>query len=200
MGVTEFVHGGYVAGRRAQVLSSHLAGLLPKDSWVLDIGCGDGLIAQLTMQQRPDLSFQGIDILVRNRTKIPVEYFDGQSIPYGNDTFDAVMLIDVLHHAENPLGLIEEASRVSRNIILIKDHTLRGFLAGPILRFMDQIGNSRHGVALRYDYWPLQRWLKTFESLGVKVIAWNQRLGLYPWPARWVFERSLHFLARLEKR
>lgn len=200
MGVTEFVHEGYVTGRRARVLSSHLADLIPQNSEVLDIGCGDGLIAQLIMQKRSDLSFQGIDIHVRNRTRIPVEPFDGRSIPYGNAAFDAVMLIDVLHHAENPLGLLEEALRVSRTIILIKDHTLKGFLAEPILRFMDQIGNLRHGVALRYDYWPEQRWLTTFESLGVKVTAWDPHLGLYPWPARWIFERSLHFLARLDKR
>ena len=63
---------------------------------------------------------------------------------------------------------------------------------------MDQVGNLRHNVSLRYDYWPRQRWVQAFASYGVKVTAWNQALGLYPWPAKYVFERSLHFLASLE--
>jgi SAM-dependent methyltransferase len=150
------------------------------------------------MQMRSDLSFKGIDVLIRPETRIPVEAFDGQHIPHDNDSFDAVMLVDVLHHAENPLGLLEEALRVSRNVVLIKDHTLEGFLAGPTLLFMDRVGNLRHDVSLRYDYWPRDRWVQAFESFGVQVTAWNQRLGLYSWPARWIFERSFHFLARLE--
>jgi SAM-dependent methyltransferase len=196
--VTDFVHDNYVAGRRVQVLCSRLAELLPKNSRVLDVGCGDGLLARLLMQIRPDLSFQGIDILIRPGTKIPVEAFDGLNLPNVDDSFDAVMLIDVLHHAENPLGLLKEVIRVSRNLVLIKDHTLKGFLAGPTLRFMDRVGNLRHGVPLRYDYWPRERWDQAFASLGAQLTAWNQHLGLYPWPASWVFERSLHFLARLE--
>jgi SAM-dependent methyltransferase len=198
MRLTDFVHENFVAGRRVRVLCSHLSHLIPKNSRVLDVGCGDGLIAWLLMQIRSDVGFQGIDVLVRPGTKIPVEAFDGQRIPYENESFDAVLLVDVLHHAENPLSLLKESLRVSRNAVVIKDHLLDGFLAGPTLRFMDRVGNLRHGVSLRYDYWPQERWLQTFESIGAQVTSWNQRLGLYPWPASWVFERSLHFLARLE--
>jgi SAM-dependent methyltransferase len=195
---TDFVHENFVTGRRVQVLCAQLADLLPQKSRVLDVGCGDGLLAWLLMQTRPDLSFQGIDVLIRPGTKIPVEAFDGQQIPHENDSFDAVLLVDVLHHAENPLNLLKEVLRVSRNVVLIKDHLLEGFLAGPTLRFMDRVGNVRHGVSLRYDYWPRERWNQAFASLGVRLTAWNQHLGLYPWPANWVFERSFHFLARLE--
>jgi SAM-dependent methyltransferase len=198
MRFSDLVHENLVVGRRARVLSQHLANLIPKDSRVLDVGCGDGLIPHLLMEMRSDLSFQGIDVLIRPGTKIPVEVFDGQHIPHENDSFDAVMLIDVLHHAENPLKLLEEVFRVSCNVVLIKDHILEGFLAEPTLRFMDRVGNLRHDVALRYDYWPRERWDKAFESFGVRVTSWNQRLGLYPWPANWVFERSLHVLACLE--
>ena len=198
MRIAEFAHRHYVAERRARVLSSHLANLIPWDARVLDIGCGDGLITHLIMRLRPDLSFQGIDVLVRDKTWIPVESFDGRHIPFGNASFDAVMFVDVLHHAEDAVGLLGEAIRVSRHTVLIKDHTLEGFLAGPTLRFMDRTGNLHHCVSLRYEYWPRQRWSRTFESLGVKVIKWKQHLGLYPWPVGWVFDRSLHFVVRLD--
>jgi SAM-dependent methyltransferase len=147
---------------------------------------------------RSDLSIRGIDVLVREGSKIPVEHFDGRTIPYGNASFDVVMFIDVLHHAEDSCGLLKEALRVSRKVVLIKDHIQEGFLAGPTLRFMDRVGNLRHGVSCRYDYWPRQRWSRTLESLGVKVIKWRRHLGLYPWPVSWVFDRSLHFVVRLD--
>jgi SAM-dependent methyltransferase len=198
MKLTDCVHENFVAGRRARVLCSHLAELIPPDSRVLDVGCGDGLIAQLIMQMMPDLAFQGIDVLVRPGTRIPVESFDGQRLPYANASFDVVMFVDVLHHAEDPLELLKEAFRVSRNVVLIKDHTLEGFLAGPTLCFMDRVGNLRHGVALRYDYWSRQRWIEAFKLLGMKVTLWNQHLGLYIPPFNWIFERSLHFIARLD--
>ena len=197
MRIAEFAHRHYVAERRARVLSSHLANLIPRDARVLDIGCGDGLVAHLIMRLRPDVLIQGIDVLVRDKTWIPVEPFDGRRLRHGNASVDAVLFVDVLHHAEDAVELLRESLRVSRRAVLIKDHTLEGFLAGPTLRFMDRTGNLRQGVPLRYEYWPRQRWLRMFESLNVRV-TWKYPLGLYPWPANWVFERRLHFIARLE--
>ena len=60
-----------VYGRRVRVLSEHLAELIPPNSRVLDVGCGDGLIAHLITQKKPSLELQGIDVKVRNHTHIP---------------------------------------------------------------------------------------------------------------------------------
>lgn len=198
MNVNDHIHAHFVAGRRVRVLCSHLSRLIPANSRVLDVGCGDGFIAWLLKQGRADINVQGIDVLVRPDAKISVQSFDGQYIPYKNGSFDVVILVDVLHHADNPLNLFAEVLRVSRHAVLIKDHILKGFLAGPTLRFMDRVGNARHGVELTYNYWTQERWQQVFQSLGVQVALWNQNLGLYPRPAKWVFERSLHFLALLK--
>ena len=73
-----------------------------------------------------------------------------------------------------------------------------GILAGPVLTFMDWIGNARHGVALPNNYWPERRWRDTFGSLGLGVKEWRTDLRLYPAVADLVFGRSLHFVTRLE--
>jgi hypothetical protein len=112
---------------------------------------------------------------------------------------DVVMLVDVLHHAADPMLLLREAIRVARRAIIIKDHRRNGLLARATLKFMDRVGNCRHGVALPYNYWSQTQWLQAFQTLGLNVRFWQQQLRLYNWPAGLWFDRSLHFIARLER-
>jgi hypothetical protein len=84
---------------------------------------------------------------------------------------------------------------VTRNTIVIKDHTLHGFAAGATLRFMDRIGNRRYNVALPYNYWRKQEWLNVFEALGLTLRTWKSKLDLYSRSVDWLVGRSLHFIA-----
>ena len=198
MSVIATLHQDLVFNRRVQVLSQALAELLPRGATVLDVGCGNGLIALLISELRPDVTISGIDVLLRPDTHIPVESFDGSRIPRADGSVDMVMFVDVLHHTEDPEVLLREAKRVARQGVLLKDHTRDGFLAGPTLRFMDWVGNAHHGVVLPYNYWPERRWRDSFEQLSLTTIHWQGRLELYPWPASWLFDRSLHFVARFD--
>jgi SAM-dependent methyltransferase len=196
MSLIEKIHGQCVFGRRVRVIAGHLAAMLPPDASVLDVGCGDGSLAKLIQDLRPDVRMRGIDVLVRPQTAIPVEPFDGTHICATDGSYDVVMFVDVLHHTNDPLVLLREARRVARHSVLLKDHTRNGLLAGPTLRFMDSVGNARHGVALPYKYWRREQWQTAFRELGLQVEVWQQKLGLYPAWANWLFGRSLHFIAR----
>jgi SAM-dependent methyltransferase len=191
----EHLHETFVLGRRVRILATHLARLIPSGARVLDVGCGDGLLAAQLARRRPDISIRGVDVRVRESAAIPVTAFDGQTLPFPAGTFDALTLVDVLHHADDPAALLREAARVVHGPILIKDHTSDRFLAGPTLRLMDRVGNARHGVALPYRYWRRQAWLDHFRALGLEVDSWENDLGLYPIPIKWLFGGSLHFLA-----
>jgi SAM-dependent methyltransferase len=193
----ETAHGSFVAGRRARVLAARLAEVMPLQATILDVGCGDGEIAWLLMQHRTDLKVTGVDVLVRPDTRVPVEPFDGRTFPFADDSFDVVSFVDVLHHCEQPLELLQEARRVARHSIVIKDHSLEGLAAGPTLRFMDGVGNRRYGVSLPYNYWRPDQWTAAFAELGLTVEQQFRRLRLYPCPLTLVFDRRLHFLARL---
>ena len=192
------LHQKLVAGRRVQVLAEHLTALIPSGARVLDVGCGDGMIDRLISEHRTDVSIQGIDVLVRQDTKMPVKRFDGITIPYPDGSFDAVMFVDVLHHTVDPFVMLREAHRVA-DTVLIKDHFREGFLSGTTLRFMDWVGNAHHGVALPYNYWSRSEWSTAFGAGHLEVIEMKTSLGLYPRPVSWLFERGLHFVARLER-
>ena len=191
-------HTRYVTGRRISTLSWHLAGLIPENMELLDVGCGDGKLACEILRLRPDLGIAGVDVLLREGTAIPVSHFDGVRLPQGDKSVDAVMFVDVLHHTLDPMILLREAARVSRRWIVIKDHLLEGFAAQSTLTLMDWVGNARFGVALPYNYWQLSQWNQGFAQLGLRRAAELTRLDLYPWWADWIFGRQLHFIALLE--
>lgn len=197
MSLIESVHGGYVHKRRISILSDRFSRLIPSNSRVLDVGCGDGRLARLIADKRPDISIQGIDVRLRNDAAIPAEAFDGKSIPYGQGSFDVVMFVDVLHHTSEPMILLREAIRAARQTILIKDHLVEGTFAYSTLRFMDWVGNARHGVALPYNYWTPAEWHRAFDKLGLNINSWEWNLKLYPFPADLIFGRFLHFIAGL---
>lgn len=197
MKAIEHLHQNYFLGRRVRVLAAHLARLVPPGASVLDVGSGDGLLARELLRRRPDIAIRGVDVQVREAAAIAVALYDGRTLPFEAAAFDVLILVDVLHHADDPALLLREAARVARGSILIKDHTSDRFLAVPTLRLMDRVGNARHGVAFPYHYWPRKTWLDHFAALGLEVRSWENDLALYPIPAKWLFGGSLHFLARL---
>ena len=193
------LHDRLVISRRVDVLASWFAKLSPPGVTILDVGCGDGLLAATLRSKRSDLSIRGLDVLPRQNMHIPVDIFDGARIPFDDNAFDAVLFSDVLHHTYDPMVLLREAQRVARRWVLLKDHYRQGLAAGIRLRFMDWVGNARFGVALPYNYWTERQWQQAWRQVGVEPEEMVTRLGLYPGPANWIFGAQLHFVARLRK-
>jgi SAM-dependent methyltransferase len=189
------VHHRAVHNRRVHVLAHHLAQIIPDGGRVLDVGCGDGLISREIMNQRPDLEIEGVDVMLRPVTHIPATTFDGNVLPFADDSFDYVMIVDVLHHTTDPVVVLTESRRVARKGVVIKDHLRQGFGAGVTLRVMDWVGNRGHDVVLPYNYFTRAEWDAAFQRAGLRVGEWRDELRLYPKLARFIFERRLHFVA-----
>lgn len=195
MNLIERLHERYVKSRRVAALAASIAPLVPENATVLDVGCGDGLLAEAVVRRRPDVRVQGIDVMARPEARIPVTVFDGVKLPFGEAAFDVVLFADVLHHTPHAEALLQDARRVARTAVIIKDHCADGVLAWQTLRFMDYVGNARFAVALPHLYLRWEEWERMFERLGMVVSHIRRRLGLYPPPLSWIFDRSLHFVA-----
>src|ERR1043166_5504601 len=86
---------------------------------VLDLGCGAGFISNsLAMAGHRvsgiDISEKALDVARRHDKTRKIEYLkmDACELHYPNETFDAVLAMDLLEHVENPEVLIHEAARV----------------------------------------------------------------------------------------
>ncbi len=197
MSLVRAAHGRMVWNRRVVTLAGQVASCLPSGARVLDVGSGDGSVSAAIMESRPDVEIMGIDVLKRTATKIPVGEFDGITIPYADDAFTAVTLVDVLHHTKDPAVLLAEAARVTSDCVIIKDHLADGFMAVPTLRVMDWVGNASFGVALPYNYLTLGQWKDAFDSADLTIRNVKTDLHLYPGPLSWLFDRRLHVVWQL---
>lgn len=199
MNAVEWLHEGYIKRGRVRALATSIASLIPRDATVLDVGCGDGALAEEIVRQRSDLHISGLEVTRRDNPRIATSLFDGIHLPFADNAFDVVLFADVLHHTRHAETLLREARRVAREAIVIKDHCADGLLARATLRFMDRVGNARFGVALPHLYLRWGEWQRLFARLGISVVSVERRIGLYPRPLSWVFERSLHFVAHLAR-
>jgi len=94
--------------------------ILPNDN-VLDIGSGKGFVAKLISEQT-GAAIKCMDVLNLKDSVLPVEKFDGIHIPYPDNSFSVVVVVFVLHHAENQIELLKNIKKVSSDrIIIIED-------------------------------------------------------------------------------
>jgi 2-polyprenyl-3-methyl-5-hydroxy-6-metoxy-1,4-benzoquinol methylase len=188
------LHARAVFSRRIRVLASHISDHLGTGS-VLDVGCGDGTLANTIMQMKHGVDFQGIDVFLRPSVAIPAQTYDGVTIPLEDKSVDWVTIVDVLHHTDDPASVLAECIRVSRSGVVIKDHLRDGLLANQTLRFMDWVGNRGHDVRLPYNYLSTKEWEQIFLDLNLGIERRKNKLGIYSFPFNLAFDRSLHFIA-----
>ena len=191
------VHRAVVFSRRVDVLSRELAALLPPGRMV-DVGSGSGLISAAIVHRRPDVAPEGFDVLVRPGASIPTTAFDGLTLPLPDDSAVGAILVDVLHHAADPLRLLSECARVARTV-LVKDHLSRSWFDRRTLELMDWIGNRPHGVVLPFTYFGPVSWTEIVSRAGLVEASRTSVPDLYPFPLSALFGRELHFLSRLER-
>ena len=107
-------------------VSRHLLGFdLINNGSVLDVGCGDGLFLDMLRVKGVSKLF-GLDIsnvAVEKCRQKKIEAilcdFSKEKLPFENNCFDNVVMLDVLEHVFDPKELLLEAKRVSNKNIVI---------------------------------------------------------------------------------
>src|ERR1700739_2982416 len=180
LSVLKHIPGKAILERRVRVLADLLAKWIRSGADVLVIGCGDGKIASLVRSGNPTVNIQGIEFAPRRTCVIDCKPFDGTTIPHPDASFDVSMFVDVLHHTNEIEMLLSEACRVSRQFVLIKDHLAEDRFDFMTLKLMDWVGNRPHGVILPYNYQNRAQWNQYFQSAGLNVREWQDRIPLFP--------------------
>lgn len=150
---------------RCGLIINAYKGWLKPHQKVLDIGCGNGIVAN-SLIQKYNIKVTVCDVENHLIYNFPFVKIRGDKLPFTNSRFDIVLLNDVLHHLEKggQVKLINEALRVGSTILIFEAKpTFYGNLADVIL-------NKVHYGQL---YTPLSfrtvsDWKELFKNLKLK--------------------------------
>ena len=154
-------------GDRATVIAEALSPFFAAGETVLEIGSGKGHVAQ-ALESMTGIKMNLVDVVDYNETDMPLRKYDGLHLPFPDASFDLALFVFVLHHVPDPLPILKEGLRVSRNGIIIAENNVEGWLRRPITRLVDSIPHFQNGVPFCYHAMAIDDWLKLFGPLAVR--------------------------------
>jgi 2-polyprenyl-3-methyl-5-hydroxy-6-metoxy-1,4-benzoquinol methylase len=141
------------------------------DSQILDLGCGSGIISH-EFEKFFNSETLGLDIIDNRVVAIPFRIYKGDNLSFLKDnSYDAVLINFVLHHCQNPIELLKESKRVSKETIIIYENLPEGLLS-KLFCFL-------HGVSFaclfqknsnRGSFNTDGQWRRIFNDLDLEVV------------------------------
>lgn len=139
---------------------------------ILDIGCGNGYYLSLLNRLNLNVVLVGIDndkVALRDakmfisNDKVKLIYGNVQNLPFKNDSFDKLIMSEVIEHVKDEKKVLKEAMRVIKKggiLTLTTCNINYPFLWDPI-------------------NWVLQHFFNTHIQKGFWAGIWSQHLRLY---------------------
>lgn len=159
----------------------------PKHRRMLDVGGGTGVIAEAVKELFCVDAVTSVDIEDRFLKTLSIETrtFDGMSLPFANDSFDCVVLNNVVHHVPQSArcDLLRECGRVAgAGPIYIKDHLTSSLLDNCRLTVLDLLGNLPFSGMVKAKYLRREDWDDLAARSGFRIDARSNaeyRSGLF---------------------
>ena len=158
------------AAMKARWIVKHLPGEVQS---VLDLGCGEGFVGEA-------LAGRGFDVALADaadfhRTALPFARYNGRRLPFGDGSFDLVVLYFVLHHAEDAEAVLAEALRVGRHVLVVES-VYRTPAEHWVLDRLDRLANRlRSGLMKSQEEYLHFRtsaeWVQIVQSLDGDVVS-----------------------------
>ena len=140
---------------------------------VLDVGAGGGWTSELISRENgADVTL--LDIKDFNHTKLPIVLYDGNKMPFEDDSFDVALLLFVLHHCDDPKAVLIEAMRVSKRIIILEDTFQSKFdrvvvCANDVITNIPSFFVSKGGANFPFQFKRVAEWEALFKELGMDL-------------------------------
>ncbi len=153
---------------RAKILTARILHYTGNAKTFVDIGCGDGQIAYLLKREGKKVTPVDIKNLTDPKLNLKVTLYNGRHLPFANKKFDVGLLIFSLHHDKEPIKVLEEAIRVSREVLVMEV----SYGVGKILfKLIDGVQNS-HNYFLPFwnSYQTHEGWLTFFKKHNFQVL------------------------------
>ena len=162
---------------------------IKKGSKILDVGCGSGIVAK-KFESFFGVDVLGVDIKDQRANNIPFQIIDGYSLPFLDNSFDVVLMSFVLHHSNDPIILLKEAKRVSRNKIIIYEDLPECLSARLFCKIHNITFNQffqGRGLFKKANFKKQAEWEEIFKNLGLRTIFKKKLDSCFIYPVKKLF-------------
>ncbi len=164
----------YLTGRRSEILINLFIDSIHEGDRILDIGSGLGeIIARL--DQRVKVNIQSTDIKDKRifGRDLPFTKTVGERLPFRDNEFDVVLISAVLHHCREPLKVLAEARRVSKDRVIVLEDCPGGLLEKYQVYFIDSLLNLEF-IGHPHNNKTVVQWREVFKDMNFKLIHENK--------------------------
>lgn len=172
---------------KAYDMAIEVADLIPPDTHLLDVGCGNGYIAH-HLNALLTKRVTGVDFGETSKARIKYLPYDGRTLPVNDGAYDGVLLAYVLHHVQDIDLALREIRRVVRpnGLVVIYEDIPKSLWDNVPGKLHDRMWRGRSGpVTFRRP----SEWNALFSSYGFEVVS---EMSLSRW--RNVFHPMAHVL------
>lgn len=168
---------------------------IEKEAKILDLGCGRGILTN-ALKNYFQAKVVGVDIKDQRIVKnFRFQIYDGEKLPFPDNSFDVVLLSYVLHHTKYPEKVISEAKRVTKKKIIIFEDLPEG-IRGIVMAKIHKAAYSFVFQQKTFHFKTEKGWKKSFHKLGLKIIY---KKGIGNW-VLWLFPQKRAMFVLEKKR
>jgi ubiquinone/menaquinone biosynthesis C-methylase UbiE len=159
---------------RAAIIVDSFNEFIAPGECFLSVGDGDGYVTS-EVQSRCGIKGRGIDLKIDlpipRAPDVPLDIYDGVNMPYGDNSFDVVAAIFVLHHCNDPVSVFSEMKRVTKKKIIIVEDTYRNWIEHLLVCIIDYIENKffSKDMNIPLNFQTAQEWEKQFTEQGLNI-------------------------------
>jgi ubiquinone/menaquinone biosynthesis C-methylase UbiE len=151
-------------------MARHIIPALDLPGNLLDVGCSTGLLSR-ELQRKTSMEVVGIDVVCPSDAGFPVLIYDGEVIPFPENSFRNVLLCYVLHHSDDPVRLLKEAQRVCSHRLIVVEDIAETSAQHRIAMAKDRFYNMLMvpDMPMTYNFKSTKEWVEIFGELGLRL-------------------------------
>ncbi len=151
-------------------------------SALLDVGCGEGFIANDLKLRIPEINYTGVDIseeaISKAKAKNPECTFmalQAEQLPFEDNSFDTTICIETLEHLRDPPSAVREICRVTRSTTILSVPHEPYFRIGNLLGMshVATLGNPPD----HFNHWNVH----SFRQFLQPFVAVQDMTTPFPW-------------------